>query len=210
MEDKINCPLCELALDGSLSATCSTCGLWWISKPSEVFHPSGRSGEPPVGLRLKLRRIPTVVSDLVFLTTACLGLGTALAVVWTVTLNPSDRSEWVRLAIGLPLGAWVGMSCLAIVTANLAHAVLPSRLEGDPSRLRVRLWNTWEGVWRGFRRIERIVPRDQIEGIAFSIAQGGDTHLFILHSSGLSFGTGWRGSRDRATRHKEALLAWMA
>jgi len=151
-----------------------------------------------------------LILDLVFLGIGALGLGAAIVGVWSVLQSSTDWNAWVKLLLGLPLGGCVGTYCVASVLADLIHVVVPSRLEGDPTQLQVRVWRTWTSVWQAFRRTELRVPRHQVKGVAFSTSQGWETQLFILHSSGLAFATGWCGSRAQAMVLKEALLRWIA
>lgn len=147
--------------------------------------------------------------NLIFLSGACISFAAAVAVIWSVLNNPGWK-DWMNLLVGVPFGGLVGVSCGAMVAGSVIHIFIPSYLEGNASFLQVRVWNTWEGVWQCFKRTDVKVPCKQLKGAAFSIGQGGQTQLFILHSSGLAFGTGWSGSRMRAIQLKERVIHWLS
>ena len=212
VESNLACPLCNLTLDGSRSATCPGCGLWWVGARSdrEMLAAGTVSDESPVPLGLALRESVSLWWVVILLVFACFGYGAALMTILSVRQDPSSLPAWAALLVGLSLGGLVGTVCAASVIQLLLHAIIPARLEGDESRLRVRVWNTWDGLLSGFRRTDVMVPGNQIEGVAFLTGRGGDSQLFLLHSSGLTFGTGWSGTKADAMRISEPLVRWLA
>jgi hypothetical protein len=176
----------------------------------EILAPSTVSDELPVPFGLALRESVSLWWVVTFLVFACFGYWAALMTVFSVRQDPSSLPGWAALLVGLSLGGLVGTYCTAVLVQLLLHAIIPARLEGDESRLRVRVWNIWDGLLPGFRRTDVMVPRDQFAGVAFLTGRGGESQLFLLHSSGLTFGTGWSGTKADAMRISEPLLRWLA
>jgi hypothetical protein len=130
--------------------------------------------------------------------------------VWSATQTPpSSALAWVAVVVGLSLGALVGTYFIGALAQVLLHALVPSYVSRNGSMVRVRVWHTWHGLWQGFRRTDVLVHRAQLRGVEFMVGQGGETQVFVVHVSGQSFGTGWRGSRKSAVSLGEELLAWI-
>jgi hypothetical protein len=160
-------------------------------------------------LRLPLRVPIHLPSLFVLLGLAGYGYGAA-ALVWICRTSADDVARTALMLVGFLVGILLATFCSASLLQRLLHSVVPARLEGDASALRVRVWNTWEGLGDGFRRTDVLVPRDQVMGVSLSIGQWGDSQLFLLHSSGLAIGTGWSGTHADAVRLSEPILRWTA
>lgn len=203
------CPLCDTDLAPPRPSTCATCGLWWVL-PNERYErlrpPAELAGTGPV-LFLRLRP-PVVAAGFVPCLAFCLGCyGAALILVFDLAHGPGPARCLTSLG-GLLLALWIGTFCAGCLVQGLLLLAVPSRLGGDESALRVRVWNTWEGLASAFRRTDVRVPREHLTGVLLGTAQNGDSQLFLLHASGLAFGTGWRGTRERALTLGEAVDRW--
>lgn len=205
------CPSCTRPLRDHRSATCADCGLWWIGAPAPERILPLPSEEPILRFVLHLR---THMDVRWLLVTLALGV-LASSFVISAFAHPSwfFTSSWsgqLLVLLGLAVCGWIGVSCLAHAVQLLLHAVSPSRLEGDRLRLRVRVWNTWGGLWSGFRRTNALFPREKLRGAALTAGQGGQSQLFVVHASGQAFGTGWSGDEDEGRRLATSFLRWLA
>lgn len=206
--DPLRCPECDAV--GEIG-TCPQCGLWWIGRDAR-FH---RLAPAEPGKRLETVDLPlrSRLSLMVVLFAgagAILGFGAALAALLNLFEAPSSVRAWVQAAIGLSLGGWVGTGSVVLVVSVFLHACSPSRLVGERDALNIRVWNTWQGTFERLKRVRRSIPREHIEGVGWTTGQGGQSQLFIVHSSGKCFATGWDGTAEEAERLSQPLLQWIA
>lgn len=210
MEYELNCPACSHNISGF--SVCSNCGLWWIDPEHccEVIENSQISNEPLDSFHTNLREPIPLISLGVWLVFGLLGYSAAFVVGSSVFHHSESLFAWLGLIMALPLGLFIGTCCFAAIFHFFVHATMPSRLVADERRLKFCVWNTWGGLWDGFRRVKSILPRNQLAGIAFSRGQGGDWQLFVLHSSGPALGTGWSGrTKQDALNMSHSLLRWI-
>lgn len=194
------CPLCGSRLRREL--TCTGCGLWWVkSTRNAVLQGVGETSA------VSLRSPISIFACAVFSGFAVLGWGALFVTLDSVLAHPSSGASWLALLIALPLGGTVGAVCCAALVSSFVHWLIPARLVCGDAGMRVRLWQTWSGVWASFRWRRAFIPRHQLRGITFHLSQGGRHQLFIVLASGWSFGTGWEGSEAAYFRHARALAA---
>jgi hypothetical protein len=192
------------------ASTCPICGLWWVlPRGDERLRSAAGSAWEETTLRLPLRASVQLSSILIPLALTAYGYGAA-AFVWTFRASATDLARGALMLVGSLVGVFLATSCSAFLLQQLLHFVVPARLEGDASALRVRVWNTRDGLAAGFRRTDVLVPRDQVVGVALSTGRWGDAQLFLLHRSGLAFGTGWSGPRADAVRLSGPIVRWVA
>ena len=192
------------------ASTCPTCGLWWVlPRGAERLPSADGSAWEETTLRLPLRASVQLSSILIPLVLTAYGYGAAV-LVWTFRASATDLARGALMLVGSPVGILLATSCCAFLLQQLLHFVVPARLEGDATALRVRVWNTWDGLADGFRRTDVLVPRDHITGVVLSTSQTGQSQLFLLHRSGLAFGTGWSGERADAVRLSGPIVRWVA
>ncbi|MDO9020031.1 MAG: hypothetical protein Q8S73_12060 [Deltaproteobacteria bacterium] len=192
------------------AATCPSCGLWWVLlRGDERLRSADGSAWGETTLRLPLRAPVQLSSILIPLVLATYGYGAA-AFVWTFRASATDLARGALMLVGSLVGILLATSCSAFLLQQLLHFVVPARLEGDAAALRVRVWNTRDGLAAGFRRTDVLVPRDQVVGVALSARQCGDSEILLLHRSGLAFSTGWSGPRADAVRLSGPIVRWVA
>lgn len=200
-----SCPLCG-PTDG---ARCQKCGLWW-GTAHETFSGSDAAAHTS-SLRIRLRSEVSLRWVATLLAFGGFALGSAsVCGLSLIRTPPNSLLAWLAVLVALLLGALVGTYFAGALAQVALHARLPSQLSRDGAMIRVQVWHTWDGLWRGFRRTDALVPRAQLCGVEFMVGQGGETHVFLAHASGRAFGTGWRGSRKAAMRLAEELSAWLA
>ena len=204
--ESASCPLCGPTHE----ARCKKCGLWWTGAPTETFagtDAAPRTNSKPIRLRSEalLRYVATLLAFGGFALGSASVCGLSL-----IQTPPTSLLAWLAVLAGLSLGVLVGTYFAGALAQLALHAVVPSQLSREGAQIRVRVWHTWDGLWRGFRRTDARVPRAQLCGVEFMVGQGGETHVLLAHDSGQSFGTGWRGSRKAALRLGEELSAWVA
>jgi hypothetical protein len=160
-------------------------------------------------VRLELRAPIRLWWVAVLLGFIALGSGSALIAVASVGQGSAGWIEWVALVVAVLLGGAVGASCSIGLVQHLLHALVPTLIEADQSTLRMSAWNTWGGLLDGLRRVRTTMPACEVVGAALSTGQGGESHLMIRHSSGLSFSTGWSGTKQTVTERSEPLMRWI-
>ncbi len=208
MDERIFCRTCPLCSQALARNTCPECGLWWPS--SDVEDPTGAREEGrTASIRIKLCSTVPFAWPITLLAFMSLGYGAAAAGTWSFVHSPSSPLAWISVLVGLLLGGLVGSYCLAALAQLVLHAMVPATLEGNDAGLRMRVWHTWHNLLDGFRRTDVLVPRDQISGVGFMTGQGGETLLFLVHSSGRPFGTGWSGDKETAERLGGQLVDWL-
>ena len=154
---------------------------------------------------VSLRPTFPVVACFVFLAFAALGWGAMFVALDSVLHTPKTGYPWIALLIALPVGGTVGAVCCAAIVSSFVHSLIPTQLVCDDTGMRVRLWETWSGVWANFRRRRAFIARDQLRGVTFHLSQGGEHQLFIVLTSGWSFGTGWQGTAASYSAYAEAI-----
>lgn len=199
------CPLCDLRIN----STCPSCGLWWLLKREVGRFPNLPPNEAVLSLRLSLRPRIGAGAFLFVVGLATLAFSAALGGVWSLVHEPTSVLAWASAFVGVGLGGFVGTMCLASLATQLLHAALPGYLEGSESQLRVRTWTSQEGRMMTFHRTDVVIPRDQLEDVGFINGQSGEPMLFLVHSSGHSFGTGWSGTKDTAAALAAQLSSWV-
>lgn len=210
MEYELNCPVC--GHDLSCLSACSNCGLWWTDPEHccELIENSELFNQTLDSFHTNLREpIPFIFLGVLLFFGSC-GYGASLAVVSAIVHHSESLFAWLGLIMALPLGLFLGTYCFGAIFRIFLHAIMPSKLVGEEHTLKLRVWNTWGGLWDGFRQVKADVPRNQLTGVVFSRGQGGDWQLFILHSSGLALGTGWSGrTKTDALNMSVSLLTWI-
>jgi hypothetical protein len=209
VEGDLLCPNCQAALEGGLSSVCQSCGLLWVDATNrEMVRGQPLSDEAPKAWRLVLREFPPLWRVVVLICFMCMAYGAAWAALWNVIASPSGWLGWAALIVGVLLGGFVGTFALAGLMQSVLRSVFPTYLELDGNQhvVRMNAWNTWEGAMSGFRRVKAMLPYNQLEGFALLTGQGGESQFFLLHRSGLACGTGWSGTRPKATELGKSLM----
>ncbi len=179
--------------------------MWWTS----TLHTSPIAASAEVdALKFELTTSVSVTATLVFLSFTTLGLAALVGGLYSVNRSPEQALSWLSAAVGLSLGGWMAAFGLGAIVQSVLHWRVPGTLIADPETLQVRVWHTWSGLWEGFRRTHTSIPRAQITGAALSQAQSGSWMVFIEHSSGIAFGTGWEASREAATDLAQQIAGW--
>lgn len=136
-----DCPICHCLLEDARSGTCANCGVWWARAGQDSVAPRGPlsdASEPPLPLRVTLRQSIGWGSGIVFLYLTVFGYGAS----WFIFDASWSGLTWAAVLVSLPLGLLVGTYCGVVVVRLLLHQLVPSRLDGEESALRVRVWNT--------------------------------------------------------------------
>jgi hypothetical protein len=201
------CPACKVGHEPR-PEVCNTCGLWWVPfGERDESVPLRSRAEPQLPLRLLLRHGASIglVGVSVLICFSSLGYLAADA-IWSLHDGKAGLLGWAALLVSFPLALLVGTSCSAMLLQEALHGLFPARLHIDESHLRMSAWITWEGLLSGFRRINVTVPRCELTGVMLSLSQGGHSQLFLVHSCGLAFATGWSGTRETALRFGNEIL----
>jgi hypothetical protein len=205
------CPFCEVTIAARRLGVCPRCGLWWVlpGKRARWIVPASASPDDSPALHLRLRSAVGPSVFVVLFTFAAVDYGAA-GVLWASRDGTSGPGARARMLVGLGLALLVACFCTLCLAQLALHFLLPARLDGDESSLRVRLWNTWEGLLAGFRRIDVTVPREEVAGVVTTAGQGGDAQLFLVHRSGIAFGTGCSRAGADANRLGAPIARWLA
>ena len=212
----VECPACPTELGPQSSLTCSRCGLWWVQgdRHERWTAPKGIPLEPSPRLRLRVAEPFPFGCALALLTLVVVGWGVA----WTLPSSLGDVPSfggWGVLAlpfgllVSLPLGVLVGTWSAAVLARAGLGLLVPSRLDGDSTALRLRVWKTWRGLASGFVRTQATIPRERILGVAFGRGQGGHSQLFLVHQSGYHFYAGFTGDRQRLEELGISIEQWL-
>ena len=212
--DMIVCPFCRGTLGSPRSAICPKCGLWWV--PFEGGqHEEIRGGSKSVFLPdsvLMLRGAFHLLGWTAFILFGLFGYWAALVAVGVVYRGPAAWTDWAKFGVGVLLGGSVGTFCAAVVLRGFLRALVPARLEDAGSTLRLKVWTDLGSMRYFFRRTDVAAPWEELKGVAIRAGQGGwdvNTQLVVIHSSGLTFGTGWFGRKSVALQHGARLASWI-
>jgi len=132
---------------------------------------------------------------------------------WTIVSGVHDAawsvSSLFGIIVSLPLAIFLGAYAAAALVQDLLHFLVPSRLEGDATVLRLSMWRTWEGLLSGFRRIDARMLREHLVGVSVGLDQGQNAQLFLVHRSGYHFYAGYTGDRRHLDPIAAATQAWI-
>lgn len=202
------CPLCLARLDNVVSATCPSCGLWWVSRDLETVSAPSSSGAPaPSPFLLGEGGHVAGISVGLLLGAALLATSAApLSPRWQM---PDPGLTWAMRVVAVLIVGGFGLHFLLASLAALLPVLSPSRLEIDGPHLRVRVWNNWSSLRAAFRRTDTRVPRGDVRWVGLGAGQAGQALLFVVHASGRAFGTGWSGSPEEGKLLAARLAAWL-
>jgi hypothetical protein len=128
-----------------------------------------------------------------------------------VGLGPSQ--SWLGNVVGylvaLPLGLAVGIFCIAGLTQLVLHRMVPTHLVGTDAALRLRMWQTWDGIREGFRRIDVSISRADIRTVYLSRTQGERWQLFLGHVRGPGFYAGFTGELAQVEEYGALIRSWL-
>jgi len=211
------CPLCDVDLAERGSDVCPACGLWWMlpGDAGERVRPVGAAVGGGATLHLPLRcgldrgslGVPLAFGALC----AC---AVFIILAWTDIARGPLNITFIALglvsAAGLLTAVCLGTACGVCVAQLLVRAVVPARLVGDASTLRIRVWRDHDGPLGGFRRTDVTVPREHVTGVFVRRwTNAGGARLRLQHASGLVFDLSWQEAEHDVARRGEVLAAWL-
>jgi hypothetical protein len=210
------CPLCDVDLAEHSSPVCPGCGLWWML-PGDAGERVRAVGAAVGGARLQLPLRCALDPGSLGVALAFGALCACAAFIilaWTdIARGPLTLpllSLGLVSAAGLLTAVCLGAACGLCVAQLLLRALVPARLVGDASTLRLRVWPDQDGLLGGFRRTDVTVPREHVTGVFVRRwTSGGGARLRLEHASGLAFDLSWQEAERDVARQGEVLAAWL-
>ncbi|MBI5596450.1 MAG: hypothetical protein HY928_10215 [Elusimicrobia bacterium] len=122
--------------------------------------------------------------------------------------GPWRWADWLRLALGLLVGGGVLYMVVVSLGYDLLEAAFPSYLLAGPDSLRVRVRRSSGNGLPSWSCTDLSVPRSDVKGVRLWSGQY-EWVLFVVHSSGLAFSTGWHGALEDGMRIGKRLAEWV-